>query len=80
MKTFRLIVASVSEVLFDGQVRSATLPATAGEMTVLANHEPFVTVLKKGTIVVREDAGEDRSFGIEHGVLEISGNRTTVLL
>jgi F-type H+-transporting ATPase subunit epsilon len=78
--TFHLIVASVGETRFDGAALSATLPTTAGEITVLPHHEPLVATLKPGTITVRETLGDAKKFEIESGVLEVSGNRAVVLL
>lgn len=78
--TFHLVLASVGETRFDGQVVSATFPGTAGEFTVLAGHEPIVTTLKKGAIVVRESGGSAKEFSVDNGVLEVSGNRAVVLL
>ena len=48
--TFHLTIASVGETRFDGAAVSATLPTTAGEVTVLPHHEPLVSTLKPGTI------------------------------
>ncbi|OGG53927.1 hypothetical protein A2851_03415 [Candidatus Kaiserbacteria bacterium RIFCSPHIGHO2_01_FULL_53_29] len=79
MNTFHLIIASVGETRFDGEAISATLPGEAGELTVLAHHEPIVTTLKPGTITVRT-SGEAKRFEIESGVLEMSANRAVVLL
>ena len=78
--TFHLVIASVGETRFDGPAVSATFPGSDGELTVLANHEPFVTTLKKGTIRVRESSDSPKDFSIENGVLEVSGNRAVVLL
>lgn len=77
--TFHLVVASVGETRFDGAAISATFPGGAGEFTVLTHHEPLVTTLKKGTISVKTTTGSE-SFDIEHGILECSGSRVTVLL
>lgn len=77
--TFRLVIASVGETLFDGAAVSATFPGASGELTVLPKHEPLVTPLKKGTIVVRTTE-ESKMFPIEDGVLECSGSRVVVLL
>lgn len=78
--TFHLVIASVGETRFDGAIVSATLPGEAGELTVLARHEPLVTTLKSGTITVRETSAEPKTFPIESGVLEVSANRAVVLL
>ncbi len=80
MNTLHLVVSSVSESLFDGAAISATLPGAAGEMTILPNHEPLITTLKAGTIIVRSPNSQDREFTINGGVLEISGGRAVVLV
>ena len=80
MKTFHLIISSVSETYFGGQAVSATLPGSDGELTVLAHHEPFVTTLKSGVITVRLPEGDTKKFETENGILEFSGNRAVVLM
>jgi len=80
VNTFRLVVASVGETLFDGAAASATMPGAAGEFTLLPKHEAFVTTLKKGTILVKAISGATREFPIESGVLECSQGRAVVLL
>jgi len=77
--TFQLVVSSVGETYFDGQAISATFPGSAGEMTVLAHHEPLVTTLKEGTVIVRTEGGV-KEFPVRNGVLECSNNRAVVLL
>lgn len=79
-ETFHLVIASVGETRFDGPAISATLPGSAGDLTILAHHEPFVTTLKKGTIRVRGSSEGTKDFSVENGVLEVSGNRAVVLL
>jgi F-type H+-transporting ATPase subunit epsilon len=78
--TFHLIIANVTEQVFDGAVLSATFPGTDGVLTILPHHESFVTTLKKGTIRARTTIDGDKEFPIESGVLEFSQNRATVLL
>jgi len=78
--TFHLTIASVGENRFDGPALSATIPTTAGEVTILPHHEPLVATLKEGVITVRETLGEPKTFPIQEGVLECSGNRVVVLL
>lgn len=78
--TMHLVISSVGENLYDGPATSATLPGSAGEMTVLPDHEPLVTTLKAGKITVRIPNAENKEFEIEGGVLETSGTRTVVLV
>lgn len=84
-QTFHLIVASVGERHFDGAAFSATIPTAAGEITILPHHEPLVSILRSGTIIVRLPAQAGESLGakeipVDGGVLEISNSRAVVLL
>jgi F-type H+-transporting ATPase subunit epsilon len=75
----KVVIAKVDQNLFDGEADSATFPASAGEMTVLHNHEPLITTLKKGIITVR-NAGDEKTFEVEGGVLEVRHDGATVIL
>lgn len=78
--TFHLVVASVGETHFDGAALSATIPTSAGEITILPHHEPLVATLKPGTVIVRKTVGEPEVFPVGSGVLEVAANRAVVLL
>ncbi|HEX5774604.1 MAG TPA: hypothetical protein VFY28_01430 [Candidatus Paceibacterota bacterium] len=79
-KTFHLTIAKVGENLFDGESQEATLPGADGVFTILAEHEAFVTPLKRGTVAVTDAEGKKHSFEITQGVAEVSGNQATILL
>ncbi len=77
-----LVIAKVDEVFFDGEADSVTLPGADGVLTVLGHHEPLITTLKAGTIVVHAahlDGGEV-SFPITSGLLEVRADGATVIL
>ena len=81
-KTFHLTIARIGENLFDGEAESATFPGTEGEFTVLANHEAFVSPLRKGVIRYTAD-GTEQEVTVERdgaAVVEVSMNQATVLL
>lgn len=78
--TYHLVIASVGQTLYDGRASSANFPGTAGEFGVLPHHEALVTTLKAGTITVKDQSGDTKSFDIEKGVLECANNRVVVLL
>ena len=80
-KTFHLTIAKVGENLFEGDAVSATFPGVEGELTVLAQHEAFVTSLTAGVIRIEPSDGERIEVAItDSGVLEISNNQATVIL
>ncbi len=77
---FMLTVTTVDEPLYAGKVRSVSVPATEGTMTVLAHHEPFVTLLSAGAVIYELESGERTEISIDRGVLEVSNNQATILV
>lgn len=81
MRTFHLTVAKVGENLFDGDAISATLPGTEGVFQILAEHEAFVSELKKGEMHITSADETKHRFEIhEGGIAEVSRGQATVLL
>jgi len=69
---FLLRVLSPLGAAFEGMARSATLPTTEGEITILARHMPLVAVLVDGEL--RVDTGEGEvSIAIAGGFLDTAG-------
>lgn len=76
-----VVIAKVSEVLYDGEAESLTVPGAAGEMTILGHHEPLITTLKAGEIRLRTSKeGAPQIFQVTQGVLEVSPQGATVIL
>ena len=69
---------------FDGDVYEVILPTLDGEIGVLQDHMPLVSVAKNGVIAVRPDEktpDRDREyFAISGGVVEVSGNALRILV
>jgi F-type H+-transporting ATPase subunit epsilon len=75
MATFNFELVSPERVLFAGGVTSVVVPAAEGEMTVLANHAPFMSALRSGVVTV--DGGK-RLF-VRGGFVDISTGGLTLL-
>lgn len=80
MKLLDLTISRVDMSLFEGEVVSVTLPGVDGEMTVMADHAPIISPLKAGMITVKKESGEEETFSITAGTLEMSENQATVLV
>jgi F-type H+-transporting ATPase subunit epsilon len=69
---------------FDGDAYEVVLPTLDGEIGVLQDHMPLVSVATTGAIAVRKeprDADRDREyFAISGGVIEVSDNTLRVLV
>lgn len=69
---------------FDDDVYEVILPTLDGEIGVLQDHMPLVSVATTGVIAVRKDARDaDRNreyFAASGGVIEVSDNKLRVLV
>lgn len=75
-----VVVAKVDEILFEGEAASLHAPGSSGDMTVLPEHMPLVTTLKKGDVTVHAKNGEAKTFAIDGGILEVRHDGATVIL
>lgn len=69
---------------FDGDAYEIILPTLEGEIGVLQDHMPLVSVATTGVIAVRRDAKDSDTtrdfFAISGGVIEVSDNTLRVLV
>ncbi|WP_230530408.1 F0F1 ATP synthase subunit epsilon [Microvirga roseola] len=79
MATFSFELVSPERVLFSGDVDAVVLPATEGDMTVLAGHAPTMTALKTGFLVITNTPGNGRRVLVRGGFADINQNGLTVL-
>jgi F-type H+-transporting ATPase subunit epsilon len=79
---FQLVALSGTK--FDEDVYEVVLPTLDGEIGVLQDHMPLVSVATTGAIAVRRDARDSDSqfeyFATNGGVIEVSGNVLRVLV
>jgi F-type H+-transporting ATPase subunit epsilon len=80
MTVFQVTISDVSGALFEGGATRLRVPGSEGEMVVLAHHEAIIALLKEGTISLTTEAGEDRTYPVQKGVLEVSNNKAIVLI
>ena len=71
-------VISPEASIFDGEADAVVAPAYDGEVGILPNHAPFVTLLGRGTLVVRS-GGAARRFEVRGGLLQTVHNAVRVV-
>ena len=74
----RCEIVSQDRMVFSGEADIVVLPGAAGEMGILPNHAPVLTVLQFGVIRVRKDR-EEQVFTVAGGVAEVQPDQVTVL-
>lgn len=80
----RFQLVALSGTKFDDDVYEVVLPTIDGEIGVLQDHMPLVSVATNGVIMVRRnprDADREREFfAISGGAIDVSSNRLRVLV
>lgn len=84
MNDMQLQLITLNGVTYDEIAHAVILPTLAGEITVMAHHEPLMSALKPGVITIRRKA-DDPDYHLEQyatygGVVEIANNRVRVLV
>lgn len=74
----RCEIVSQDRIVYQGNVDIVVLPGASGEMGILPNHSPVLTVLQFGVIRVRAQ-GEEQYFTVAGGVAEVQPDQVTVL-
>jgi len=75
----KLEVVTPKGAVVNEDVDIVTAPGFAGEFGVLANHAPFLSTIKIGTLRYKKDGSEEELM-ISGGFCEVSDNKITFLV
>ncbi|TSC82687.1 MAG: ATP synthase epsilon chain [Parcubacteria group bacterium Gr01-1014_20] len=74
-------VISLKGINYEGEVDSVNINTESGEITILDNHRPLITVLKKGTAKIIDTKNQTREIEIKSGFLEVHpSNKVSILI
>jgi F-type H+-transporting ATPase subunit epsilon len=71
-------VVSPERTLYEGQAESIVAPAFDGQVGILTNHAPMLTLLGTGELRLTS-GGNTRTFTVSGGFLEVADNRVRVV-
>jgi len=71
-------VISPEKTLFEGEASSVTAPAFDGELGILPQHAPMMTLLGKGTLRIGPDGSAGR-FLVDGGFLQVVRDQVRVV-
>jgi F-type H+-transporting ATPase subunit epsilon len=74
----QVTIISPEAAMFDGQADAVVAPAFDGELGILPNHAPLMTLLGEGLLVVRQGGAAHR-FRVRGGFLQVVHNRVRVV-
>lgn len=78
MAKIKLKIVVPEKVVYEKEVDQVTLPTEQGEITILPNHIPLVSIIKAGEIMTKTN-GEADSLAVSGGFLEVKKNEVVVL-
>ncbi|HWG76181.1 MAG TPA: F0F1 ATP synthase subunit epsilon [Steroidobacteraceae bacterium] len=77
--TIHVDIVSAEGDIYAGPAKVVYLPAQEGEIGVYPRHAPLLTMLKPGEVRVQGADGQEHSFYVGGGALEVQPNQVTVL-
>ena len=72
-------IVSAEGHIHTGEATMVFAPAEMGEVGIAPRHAPLLTRLKPGTVRVQQADGEELSFFVGGGILEVQPHMVTVL-
>lgn len=77
--TIRCDIVSAEQEIFQGAVTMVVATGEMGELGIAPRHAPLITRLKPGQVRVILEGGEEQTFYVSGGVLEVQPQVVTVL-
>lgn len=74
----QLQIITAEREVFSGQVDALNAPGVEGQLGILPDHAPLMTVLQPGELTVRT-GGEESYLALSGGYLEVLGNQVIIL-
>ena len=74
----KLEIITPEQIVFSGEVELISLPGTSGLFTMLEDHAPIVSSLKKGKLRYKTTKSEEVEIGIRGGFVEMNNNIASV--
>ncbi|MFV2003714.1 MAG: F0F1 ATP synthase subunit epsilon [Gammaproteobacteria bacterium] len=77
--TMHVNIVSAESEIYSGTVTEVYAPAEAGEVGIMPRHTQLLSTLKPGTVRVVLQGGEEQSFYVSGGILEVQPHVVTIL-
>ena len=78
MPKIKFEIVTAERVVYSDEVDVVIAPGIEGQLAILPNHAPLLTMLQPGDLTVRKE-GEEQYIFVSGGFLEVMQNRVTVL-
>jgi F-type H+-transporting ATPase subunit epsilon len=79
MSTIRVDIVSAEQEIYKGAAKLVVASGEMGELGITPRHAPLITRLKPGQVRVVMENGEEQSFYVSGGILEVQPQVITIL-
>ena len=76
--SIRVDIVTAERLVFSQDADIVMVPGIEGEMGILPHHEPIMTMIKPGEILIRKGT-EEYSLAVSGGFLEVTPDHITIL-
>lgn len=80
MEPFQVHILAADQTFYEGPCLSLTIPASDGELGILAHHSPLIAAVKPGTLRYQIPGEEPRLAAISPGMVKVENNDVLVLV
>ena len=79
MSTIHFKIATPEKVVYENDVFQVSIPTTTGQITILPNHSPLVSIIQAGELKAI-DANGEQLLAVAGGFLEVRANGEVIIL
>lgn len=78
MSSIKFKIITPEKVVYESEISQVTLPTQQGEITILPNHLPLVSVLQPGELIIKKD-NQEIAMAVSGGFVQVKKNEVVVL-
>ena len=75
----KIEIITPDKKVYEGDIKSVRVPGKKGSFQVLKDHAPIISTLEKGPVIIVDQAGVEKRFEIDGGVIEVKMNKIILL-
>lgn len=78
-KTIKFEIVTPERIVLKQEILSVSVPTTSGEITILPDHIPLISILKPGIIELKKIDGTEDIMSVSGGFIEVLKDKIVIL-
>lgn len=78
-KTIKFEIVTPEKIVFKKDILQVSVPTTSGEITILPDHIPLISVLRPGVIELKKEDGTRELMSVSGGFIEVMKGKIVIL-